>query len=99
MLRFLLLYSFSLTIPAEARGKTAEKLVILSSHRKSIQREFITAFRDHYKKNFQNDILVEWLDQGGASSNLRYLMKRIETNPKGVDIDLFWEAVKYHTTS
>ena len=53
MLRFLLLYSFSLTIPAEARGKTAEKLVILSSHRKSIQREFITAFRDHYKKTFK----------------------------------------------
>ena len=67
-----------------------DKLVILSPHRKSIQQEFMPAFEAHYKKTFGKEIQVDWLDQGGASDDVRFLRARFGADPKSSGIDVFW---------
>lgn len=67
-----------------------EKLVVISPHRKSIQRSFLKRFEEHYQRLFKKSIKVEWIDNGGAANNLRYIRSRLEANPKAPGIDLFW---------
>lgn len=68
----------------------ADKLVVLSPHRKSIQEEFVPVFKDHYKKTFGTDVEVEWLDQGGTSSAVKYLGTKVKSKPENPGIDVFW---------
>ena len=68
----------------------ADKLIILSPHRKSIQQEFVPAFEDYYLKTFKTKVDVEWLDQGGTSDDVRFLKAKFANNPKTTGIDLFW---------
>src|SRR5690606_27815922 len=82
----LIALSFALSIPAFA----ADKLVIISPHRKSIQQEFIPAFEDYYEKAFKTKIKVEWIDQGGTSDDIRFVRAKFAKNPKTSDIDVFW---------
>ncbi len=68
----------------------ANKLTILSPHRKSIQGEFVPAFKAYYQKKFNQDIEVEWIDQGGTSDDVRFLRSRFAQNPASSGVDLFW---------
>ncbi len=68
----------------------ADKLVILSPHRKSIQEEFIPLFEKYYKEKYKTDVVVDWLDQGGTSDDIRFLRARHAKNPKAPGIDIFW---------
>lgn len=74
----------------QASSKDADKLVILSPHRKSIQEEFIPRFQDYYKKKTGREVKVDWLDQGGTSAGIRFLRARYANNPQTSDVDLFW---------
>lgn len=67
-----------------------EKLVILSPHRKSIQEEFIPHFQEYYKNNFDKEVYVEWLDQGGTSASVRFLNARYASNSETSGVDVFW---------
>lgn len=69
---------------------SADKLVILSPHRKSIQEEFIPLFKKYYKEKYKTDVVVDWLDQGGTSDDVRFLRARYAKNPKSTGIDIFW---------
>ena len=68
----------------------ADKLIIISPHRKSIQQEFIPAFKDYYKKNFKEEVQVDWLDQGGTSDDVRFLKAKYSKNPASSGVDIFW---------
>jgi len=68
----------------------ADNLVILSPHRKTIQREFVPAFKQHYKNTYGTDVNVEWLDQGGTSNAVRYVRGKYLSNKDAIGIDLFW---------
>lgn len=68
----------------------ADKLVIISPHRKSLQDEYIPVFKEHYRKQYKTDIEVEWIDQGGTSDDIRFLKAKFEKNPKTSDIDIMW---------
>src|SRR5690349_15210173 len=68
----------------------SETLVIISPHRKSVEQEFIPLFEAHCKQKYGQDINVEWLDQGGASDDLRYILMRFEKNPASIGIDIMW---------
>ena len=39
-----------------------DKLVIISPHRKSIQNEFVSVFKQHYLETFK-EIQVDWVDR------------------------------------
>lgn len=75
---------------ASSFAMAADSLVILSPHRKTIQREFIPVFKSHYKKKYGKEVNIDWLDQGGTSNAVRYLSGKFKKNPKTVGIDLFW---------
>ena len=68
----------------------ADQLVIISPHRKSIQSEFIPKFEAYYKEKFGTEVKVEWLDQGGTSSAVRYVRGKYATNPEAIGVDVFW---------
>lgn len=68
----------------------AGSLSIVSPHRKSIQNEFVPAFKEYYLKNFKEEVDVEWIDQGGTSDDVRFLRSRFEQNPASAGVDLFW---------
>jgi ABC-type Fe3+ transport system substrate-binding protein len=71
-------------------AKSADRLVIISPHRKSIQNEFIPAFRRWYQDRFRSDVEVEWLDQGGSHDDIKFIKARFAANPKTAAIDVFW---------
>ncbi len=68
----------------------ADKLILISPHRKSIQNEMIPAFKSYYKASFKTEVEVEWLDQGGTNEALKFVKTKYTSNPKSCGIDLFW---------
>lgn len=80
----LFLLSFSMNLVAQ------DKVVIISPHRKSIQREFIPMFKKHYKATYKKDVVVEWLDQGGTNDDIRFVKAKYKGNSKTSGIDIFW---------
>ncbi len=68
----------------------ADKLVILSPHRKTIQEEFVPLFKSYYEKTYGSTVEVDWIDQGGTSNAVKYLAAKAEKNPKDIGIDVFW---------
>ena len=73
-----------------ATSSYAEKLVIISPHRKSIQEEYIPAFKAWYKETHKTDVEVDWIDQGGTSDDVRFIRAKFAKNPKSAGVDIFW---------
>jgi ABC-type Fe3+ transport system substrate-binding protein len=71
-------------------GVSADKLIIISPHRKSIQQEFIPKFKDHYKATYKTDVQVDWIDQGGTSDDVRFVRAKYAKNSDTCGIDIFW---------
>lgn len=70
--------------------QAADKLVVISPHRKSIQNEYIPAFKEWYKKKYQADVDLEWLDQGGTNDDVKFIKSKFASNPKTSGVDVFW---------
>lgn len=68
----------------------ADKLVIISPHRKSIQNEYVPAFKQWYQTKYKTDVDVEWLDQGGSNDDVKFIKSKFAATPKSSGIDLFW---------
>lgn len=66
----------------------SDTLTIISPHRKSIQDELVPRFEKAYAAKYHTPIHVEWIDQGGAENDLRFIRARAEKGAIGVD--LFW---------
>ena len=60
------------------------EVTILSSHRKVIQREFVSLFEQ------KTGVSVNWLDLGGTENSLRYLKTRLLKKDQPIGIDIFW---------
>jgi len=67
-----------------------ERVIIISPHRKTIQQEFVPAFKKHYKNTYKTEVDVDWIDQGGTSDDLRFIRAKFSKNPKTTGIDIFW---------
>ena len=68
----------------------SDKLVIVSPHRKSVQREFIPLFKKDYQARYNKSIDIDWLDQGGTTDNLRFVKAKFAKNPNSAGIDVFF---------
>lgn len=75
---------------ASTVAQAADKLVILSPHRKSIQDEFIPKFKEYYKEAFKTEVEVDWLDNGGTSDDVKFLRAKFAKNPDTAGVDIFW---------
>ncbi len=83
--------SLATVVCAEPKAPVCkEKLVIISPHRKSTQIEFVEAFKEHYLKTYTCSIVVDWLDQGGASDDMKFVLSRFERTPASCGVDVFW---------
>ena len=74
-------------------GQTAsaqDKLVIISPHWEGIETEFDTAFKAWYAKETGREVTTDWLDQGGSSSDFRFIESEFKRLPEGIGIDLFF---------
>ena len=74
-------------------GQTAsaqDKLIIISPHWEGIETEFDTAFKAWYAKETGREVNVDWLDQGGSSSDFRFIESEFKRLPEGIGIDLFF---------
>ena len=67
-----------------------DKLIIVSPHRKSVQREFIPLFKKDYQARYKKSIDVDWLDQGGTTDNMRFVKAKFAKNPNSAGIDVFF---------
>ena len=67
-----------------------DKLVIISPHWEGIETEFDTAFKAWYSKKTGRQVAVDWLDQGGSSSDFRFIESEFKRLPEGIGIDLFF---------
>lgn len=65
-------------------------LVIISPHPDSIKNEYKAAFRDYYNKTYGIDVDVQWIDEGGTSSDLTYIESNFAKTPDNIKIDLFF---------
>ena len=74
----------------QGMAKEGDRLIIISPHRKSMQREFIPLFKEDYKRKYGKEIEVDWLDQGGTNDNLRFIRAKFAKNPDTAGIDVFW---------
>ena len=68
----------------------ADKLVIVSPNQKTIQDEWIPAFKAWYQTNAGKAVEIEWLDQGGTSDDLKFITSNFAKSPEGIKVDLFW---------
>ena len=73
-----------------ANALATEKIVVLSPHRKSIQDEYVPAFKAFYQATYHSDVEVDWIDQGGTSDDVRFLKAKFEKNPATSGVDIFW---------
>ena len=74
-------------------GQTAsaqDKLVIISPHWEGIETEFDTAFKAWYAKETGRQVTTDWLDQGGSSTDFRFIESEFKRLPEGIGIDLFF---------
>ena len=67
-----------------------DKLVIISPHWEGIETEFDTGFKAWYTKQTGREVTVDWLDQGGSSSDFRFIESEFKRLPEGIGIDLFF---------
>jgi ABC-type Fe3+ transport system substrate-binding protein len=67
-----------------------DKLVIISPHWEGIETEFDTAFKAWYVNETGRQVAVDWLDQGGSSSDFRFIESEFKRLPEGIGIDLFF---------
>lgn len=89
-MRTLVISMLVMLLAGSAVAKDGDRLVIISPHRKSIQREFIPLFREDYKRRYGKEIEVDWLDQGGTNDDVRFVRARFAKNPDSAGIDVFW---------
>ncbi|HHZ89524.1 TPA: extracellular solute-binding protein [Candidatus Poribacteria bacterium] len=67
-----------------------DKLVIMSPHWEGIEKEFDRNFKEWYKSKTGRGIRLDWIDQGGSSSDFRFIEAEFKRAPKGIGIDLFF---------
>lgn len=89
---FISLASWFLT-PSKGKKKEIvfdEKLVIITPHWDGIRNEFAGAFEKWYKGKTGRKVSIEYLDQGGTSDDVRYILSEFKRSPNGIGIDIFF---------
>ena len=70
-----------------------DKLVIISPHWEGIEQEFNRGFESWYKEQTGRTIKMDWLDQGGTSSDIRFIEAEYKRLKDGINIDLLFGGV------
>lgn len=75
----------------ENAGGTILSLSILSPHGDNIRQEVGAGFQSWYRDRYGDaPPQINWIDQGGTSEDLRYVLGRFAKTPASIGIDLFF---------
>ncbi|HPA46196.1 MAG TPA: extracellular solute-binding protein [bacterium] len=75
---------------AEQQTDQSRKLAVVSPHNLHVKRELGAAFSRWYEARYSEAVTVDWLDQGGTSRCMRFVLSQFERTPAGIDVDLFF---------
>ena len=67
-----------------------KKLIIVSPHAEAIQTEYERAFAQWTAETRGFVTEIEWLDQGGTTSAIKWVEDQYESSPGGIQVDLFF---------
>jgi len=84
-----LLFALSIIYTFPSVG-LADTLVLISPHWEGIRYEFERAFKARYLSDTGRTVDFDWLDVGGTSETLRYIMSEYKNKPEGIGIDVFF---------
>ena len=84
---YLLLVFFVFTAVARS---AEDKLIIISPHWEGIEQEFNRGFESWYEIQTGRQVKIEWLDQGGTSSDIRFIEAEYKRLKDGINIDLLF---------
>lgn len=84
------LFHIALFLVAAATVHAGENLVIISPHWEGVRIEISAAFKEWHLKNYGTEAEIEWIDQGGASDNLKFVESLYKKSPEGIGIDMFF---------
>lgn len=79
-------FPLTTVLPADAQNK----IRILSPHPKALQDEFTAGFKRWMQTKYGQKVEVEWLDQGGTSQIMRFILSEFKRSPSGINMDLFF---------
>ena len=65
------------------------KLYILSPHPDDIKFELSQGFKEWMWKNHHQKVKVEWMNTGGGSQQVKFVLSEFTRNPDGIGIDMF----------
>ena len=82
----LLLCLMALSVAVSAQ----DKLIIISPHPESIEKEFGNNFEKWYEAETGRTVETDWRDAGGTSTNYRNIVSEFERVPDGIGIDIFF---------
>ena len=81
---------FLLRPEGPARAGPTRKLVIVTPHSQTIKTEFARAFAEWTAETQGYVAQIEWLDQGGTISAIKWVDDQFERSPEGIRVDLFF---------
>ena len=85
----ILLFCWAVASPPELPANE-DKLIIISPHPESIEKEFGRSFEEWYLQKIGRSVTLDWLDLGGSSSDFRFIESEFQRVPQGIGIDLFF---------
>lgn len=71
-------------------SQRADELIVVSPHWEGIRNEFSLGFTAAWKAKTGRDVVIRWLDVGGASDIVKYIKGQLKQKPEGIGIDLFF---------
>jgi len=84
------LFCFIIFLIAAIPLSAGERLVIISPHWEGVRIELSKAFSLWHLKNYGTEAEIEWIDQGGASDNLKFVESLYKKTPDSIGIDMFF---------
>jgi ABC-type Fe3+ transport system substrate-binding protein len=77
-------------VSSDALSVNDNKLILLSPHQETIQKEFTSAFKKWYQAKYKVNVELVWLDQGGTSNIIRFIESEFKRSPSGINADIFF---------
>lgn len=76
-----------------------EKLIAISPNNTDIEREYETAFSEHYAVEYGKRVTIEWRDVGGGASAIVQYLRNVYENSDRSGIDVVWGGGDYVFTT
>ncbi len=67
-----------------------KELIVITPHWEGIKYEFDRGFREYWKEKTGETVKVQWLDVGGGTDALKFVLGQFRNNSESIGVDMFW---------